>query len=172
MFQKALDYTLVGLDNTFCFLDDILIVSKGSYEEHMQLVKTCLKKLDDENLAISLKKCEFAKHSIKWLGFAITETGLKPLNSKTSALLKLDAPKTQKQLRSFMGAVHHLLKFLPDLARKSNVFRSLLKNGAKFKWDFEHHCAFNEIKHDIANLTENAHYNPHLPNKGSMRRIH
>ena len=88
MFQKALDYTLIGLENTFCFLDDILIVSKGSYEEHMKLVKICLKELDDENLAISLKKCEFAKHSIKWLGFAITETGLKPLNSKTSALLK------------------------------------------------------------------------------------
>ena len=64
-----------------------------------------------------------------------------------------------------MGAVHHLLKFLPDLARKSNVFRSLLKNGAKFKWDLEHHCAFNEIKHDIANFTENAHYNPNLPTR-------
>ena len=64
-----------------------------------------------------------------------------------------------------MGAVHHLLKFLPDIARKSNVFRGLLKNGAKFSWDFEHQCAFNEIKHDIANLTENAHYNPHLPTR-------
>ena len=120
---------------------------------------------NEDNFAISLKKREFAKHNIKWLGFAITETGLKPLNSKTSALLKLDAPKTQKQLRSFMGAVHHLLKFLPDLARKSNVFRGLLKNGAKFSWDFEDQCAFNEIKHNIANLTENAHYNPHLPTR-------
>ena len=33
-FQKAMDYTLIGLKNTFCFLDDILIVSKGSVEEH------------------------------------------------------------------------------------------------------------------------------------------
>ena len=39
MFQKALDYTLIGLENTLCFLDDVLIVSKGSYEEHMKLVK-------------------------------------------------------------------------------------------------------------------------------------
>ena len=31
-FQKAMDYTLVGLTNTYCFLDDILIVSKGSKE--------------------------------------------------------------------------------------------------------------------------------------------
>ena len=29
-FQKALDSTLVGLTSTHCFLDDIIIVSKGS----------------------------------------------------------------------------------------------------------------------------------------------
>ena len=29
-FQKATDYTLIGLKNAFCFLDDIFIVSKGS----------------------------------------------------------------------------------------------------------------------------------------------
>ena len=29
-----LDYTLVGLQNTYCFLDDIIIVSRGSKEEH------------------------------------------------------------------------------------------------------------------------------------------
>ena len=33
-FQKARDYTLINLKNTYCFLDDILIVSKGSLEEH------------------------------------------------------------------------------------------------------------------------------------------
>ena len=29
-FQKLMDYTLVGLQNTHCFLDDIIIVSRGS----------------------------------------------------------------------------------------------------------------------------------------------
>ena len=33
-FQKAMDYNLIGLKNTYCFLDDILIVSRGSLEEH------------------------------------------------------------------------------------------------------------------------------------------
>ena len=33
-FQKAMDYTLIGPKNTYCFLNDILIVSKGSLEEH------------------------------------------------------------------------------------------------------------------------------------------
>ena len=43
-FQKAMDYTLIGLKNKFCFLDDIFIVSKGPEEDHFQLVIDCLKK--------------------------------------------------------------------------------------------------------------------------------
>ena len=37
-FQKAMDYTLVGIQNTYCFLDDIIVVSRGSKEEHLKLV--------------------------------------------------------------------------------------------------------------------------------------
>ena len=32
--QKAMDFTLIGLKNTYCFLDDKLIVSRGSKKEH------------------------------------------------------------------------------------------------------------------------------------------
>ena len=35
-FQKAMDYTLVGLTNTYCFLDDIIVVSKRSKESHIK----------------------------------------------------------------------------------------------------------------------------------------
>ena len=46
-FQKAMDYTLIGLKNTYCFHDDILIVSKRSEDEHKHYVLNCLKRLDD-----------------------------------------------------------------------------------------------------------------------------
>ena len=36
-FQKATDYTLIDLKNTYCFLDDILIISKRSKEDHKQM---------------------------------------------------------------------------------------------------------------------------------------
>ena len=44
-FQKAMDYTLVGLTNTYCFLDDIILVSKGRKESHIKYVYKCLQKL-------------------------------------------------------------------------------------------------------------------------------
>ena len=67
-FQKVMEYTLVGLNNTHCFVDDIIIVSRGSKEDQLRLVCKCLKKMDDHNLRINLPKCHFAKFEIEWLG--------------------------------------------------------------------------------------------------------
>ena len=44
-FQKVMDYTLVGLQNTHWFLDDIIVVSRGSKEEHLKLVYRMFKKI-------------------------------------------------------------------------------------------------------------------------------
>ena len=71
-FQRAMDCTLAGLNNRFCFFDDILIVSRGGIEQHLDLVRKILFGLDQENLRINLAKCHFAKDKIEWLGHIIT----------------------------------------------------------------------------------------------------
>ena len=81
-FQKIMDYTLVGLDITHCYLDYIIIVSRGCKEDHLKLVYDCLKKLDDDNLRINLPKCHFAKTEIECLGHRFTQSGIAPLKQK------------------------------------------------------------------------------------------
>ena len=90
-FQKVMDYTLVGLQNTYCFLDDIIVVSRGSKDDHLKLVYKCLKKLDEDNLRINLPKCHFAKTEIEWLGHKFSQSGIAPLESKTAAIASLPA---------------------------------------------------------------------------------
>ena len=60
-FQKAMDYTLIGLQNTHCFLDDIIIVSTGTDADHLAYVFKFLKKLDDDNLRINLQNAILQK---------------------------------------------------------------------------------------------------------------
>ena len=38
-FQKTLDYTLLGLQNTYCFLDVIIIVITGTETDHLACYK-------------------------------------------------------------------------------------------------------------------------------------
>ena len=160
-----MDYTLVGLDNTHCFVDDIIIVSRGSKEDHLKLVFRCLKKLDDDNLRIKLPKCHFAKTEIKWLGHKFTQSGTAPLEYKTAANLNLAARKNLKQLRSFLGSVHYLSEFIPNLSQLCHPLRPLLKKKTKFVWNDELKNHFQSIKNKVANATENTHYNPHLENR-------
>ena len=160
--QKAMDYTLIGLENTYCFLDDILVVSKGSLIDHKNYVMKCLQRLDDENLGINLPKCHFGKLEIDWLGYHISQEGISPLESKTAAILVLEAPKTLKKLRSFLGSVHYIGKFILNLAQISHPLRPLLRKSSKFIWTTEHENCFQEIKTHVANATANSHYNPQL----------
>ena len=74
--QKAMDYTILGLKSNYCFLDDILIVSKGSVEEHKKCVFDCLHRLDEENLSITFQKAFSSKIVLDWHGYHIAQTVL------------------------------------------------------------------------------------------------
>ena len=150
------------MPNTYCFLDDITVVSNGTKELHLKYVYTCLQKLEADNLRINLSKCHFAKHQIIWLGFTFLQNGVKPIESKTAAIAEIKAPKTLKQLRSFLGSVHHLSKFIPNLAKICHPLRPLLKKSEKFIWTDNHQKQFEHTKTVIATATENAHFNPSL----------
>ena len=79
-FQKVMDYTLVRLQTSPCFLNDIIVVSRGSKEEHLKFtVYKCLKKLDEDNLGINLPKCHFAKTEIERLRHKFNQSGIAPL---------------------------------------------------------------------------------------------
>ena len=55
-FQKAIDLTRNIEKDTFAFLDDILIISHGTKEQHIDKLTKVLNKLDAENIAISVDK--------------------------------------------------------------------------------------------------------------------
>ena len=126
-FQKTMDRTLNHAKFTFCFLDDILIVSKGDEHEHEQLLINVLKKLDNKNLALKMEKCTFFQSEVSWLGQQLTSEGRTPKITKTETILELQHPKSLKQLRSFMGSVNHLSKFIPNAASLTDRLRPLLR---------------------------------------------
>ena len=85
-FQKAMDQGLGNLPNTYVFLDDILMVTKGSLEKHFEVVKQVLERLDNANIRLKWEKCKFAAEETDWLGYKLSQTGIKPINSKVQAL--------------------------------------------------------------------------------------
>ena len=152
-FEKAIDCTLAGLTNTFCFLDDILTVSRGRIEHHLDLIRKCLMKLDQENLRIILAKCQFANDQIEWLGHLITQSVKIPLSNKADAIEKLSLLQISKKC-DLMGSVHHLGKFIPILSQIGHPLRPLPKKNTKFVPANELEEHFKLIKTKIAELME------------------
>ena len=142
-FQIIMDFTLANIKSAHAFLYDIIIITKRSPTDHETELNKVFTRLDRENLAISLNKYEFAVTEITWLGYKINPNGIIPTKRKTEAIIKLGPPKTLKQLRSLMGSIHHLPKFISNLSQISAPLPPLLSHKEKIKnskldWNDEH----------------------------------
>ncbi len=72
-FQRYINYTLREYLDEFvsAYLDDTLIYTDGSLEDHRHKVKLVLKRLQEARLQLDIDKCEFECKSVKYLGFLI-----------------------------------------------------------------------------------------------------
>ena len=165
-FQRAMDTVLANEKNVFIFIDDILIVTKGSKEEHLKRVSEILYKLDQAHVRLKLEKCQFAKNETHWLGYKLTQSGIQPENSKVQGITERLRPKNIKQMRSFMGAINQLGKsqsFIPNLAQICSPFRSLLKQENEWDWKADHEKAFKEVNAKLKAITELNHFKRGVP---------
>ena len=64
-----------------------------------------------------------------------------------------------------MGSIHHLTRYLPNLAQTAAALRALLQNTEKKKpinWLPEHNSAFKNIIQLVAKILQNEHFDQHL----------
>ena len=83
-----------------------------------------------------LPKCEFHKDSIDFLGYRISQDGIKMDPNKVKAVLEWEPPKTRKQLQSFLGFANFYRTFIPQFASIALPLTELLKTkgeGEKMK---------------------------------------
>ena len=76
-FQEMMDEVLQGIEEEVHYLDDILIHTSGTEEEHQASVEQVLERLMDHDLAINLSKSEFHVKEIVFLGYVINRSEVK-----------------------------------------------------------------------------------------------
>ena len=159
--QRAMDCILAEYPQAHAFIDDILVVTKGTAIDHIATVEKILNKLDRENMSLKLTKCKFAQRECEWPGHKITSTGITPLVRKTEPIEALTPPRTLSQLKSFMGSIHSLHKYLPALAESSAPLQPLLSKSNEYIWTPECQNAFENLKKQVSNIVELRHFDIH-----------
>ena len=105
-----------------------------------------MNKLEKAGYRASERKSEFVLNQTKWLGHEIDENGYKPNEEKVGATLKLKPPEKTKELKSFLGAIQHMAKFLPKLSERTDRLRKLLKKNQPWIWGEQQQKDFQKIK--------------------------
>ena len=113
-FQRALETIFDGIEGLFIYMDDLLCYS-STPEEHYAIVTEVIKRLHDNGMAISLDKCIWEQPKVEYLGFEISESGLKPVPRKIEAITKIPEPRKQKDLLAFLGAANFYRRSLSGL---------------------------------------------------------
>ena len=88
----------------------------------------------------------------------IDENGIKSNEEKVEAILRLKPPENTKELKSFLGAIQYMAKFLPKLSERTDKLRKLLKKNEPWNWEEEQQKNFEKIKQMLTEGPCLAHY--------------
>ncbi|GBC30198.2 uncharacterized protein LOC110064491 [Rhizophagus irregularis DAOM 181602=DAOM 197198] len=132
------------------YIDDIIIYSKN-WNEHLQHIKIVLEELRKANMMLKLKKCEWAKKNVEYLGHVVGTDGLKPDNKKIEKIKNLKPPKNIKQIREINGLCSYYRKFVKGYSKIVKPIMKLTRKDVPFVWTDKQQKALEELKEKLIN---------------------
>ena len=124
IFQERVSTLFQEIDYVRAYIDDVLCLTSADWDDHLQKLEPVLEKLQQTGLKVNAGKSTFGASQVEYLGYILTREGLKYVEKKISAIMKIKAPETIKQLRSFIDMINYYRDFW---IRRSHVLTPLTK---------------------------------------------
>lgn len=154
-----MDEIVAGLEGVIVYLDDAMVWGR-SQEEHDTRLKNLLNRLKEYNVLLNEDKCQYNVDELEFLGHNLSSDGVKPTDSRVRAVEQFRRPENIAEVRSFLGLITYVSRFIPHLASKTEMLRALLKKETKFQWTSAHQSTFEEIKEAVSNIGYLGFFNP------------
>lgn len=137
-----------GLQGVVCHMDDILIWGRDQ-QDHDIRQHTVLNQLQEAVVTLNMEKCELGKSEVKFLGHILSADGVQPDPDKVKAVMSLKEPSNTGEVRSFLGMLNQLGKYIPGLGEKDKPLRDLLSMKNQWVWGCAQQRAFDQLKNDL-----------------------
>ena len=164
IYQREMSRILRGLDGIEVYQDDIIIHGKDARQHDERLRKT-LDVINMNGIKLNQKKCKYRQSSITFLGHRIDANGIFAHEDKIKAIVDMTAPTNVPELRSFMGMVNFMARFIPSLSTIMEPLSRLLKSDQEWTWDAQQEDAFAAVKNAMTKSTALAFYDHNRPTK-------
>ena len=129
--------------NVQVYVDDMLVKSLRE-DKHLSDLHETFDTLWMYNMRLNLNKCVFGVTAGKFLGFMVSQRGIKVNPEKIRAIMELAPPKTVKEVQSMNGKIAALNRFVSRVTDKCLSFFCVLKRS--FEWTDECQQAFENLK--------------------------
>jgi transposase InsO family protein len=113
----------------FAYVDDVLICSMGSREEHVALVDAVMASFAKFDFTFKLSKTDLYKPEMDFLGHRLTQDGLARQAAKVEAIQQWAMPTTQAEVRSFISVIGYYRRFVDGFAGLAQPLTDLLREG-------------------------------------------
>jgi len=97
------------------YVDNIVVKSKTK-AGHFQILEQVFERCRKYKLRMNPMKCAFGVSTRKFLGFLIHRRGISVDPAKATTIATMKRPTTVKELKSFLGKVSYIRRFVPGLA--------------------------------------------------------
>jgi hypothetical protein len=143
-------------------MDDILVYGKDT-EEHDRRLNDVMAAIQAAGVKLNKSKCHLRKLEVTYFGHCITADGIKPEKGKIEAITKLGPPTNVSELRTVLGMLNYLGKFVKDLASMIKPITDLLKADVSWQWGPSQELAFSKAKEAVTTAPALAFYRSQLP---------
>ena len=132
-------------------MDDIVVKSKKR-GEHFYVLRKVFERCRAFKLRMNSFKCAFGVSSGKFLGFLVHSRRIDVDPAKATAIATMRPLATVKELKSFLGKVSYIQRFIPWLASTTSAFTKLLRKGQSFEWGEVQQTTFKRLQRIMINL--------------------
>ncbi len=154
LMQRCLGSQLV--DTTLVYLDDVIVYSPD-FESHLQHLEQVFRAMEKYGLKLQPDKCQLFRKEVKFLGHCVSASGVSVDPEKVSVVQGWSAPKTVRQVRSFLGFVGYYRRFIKDFSKIAKPLNQLLvvsgrprgRGSPPVAWDSTCDVAFQRLKQEL-----------------------
>ena len=161
IFQRTMEQLLAGMQMVVVYLDDILVCGR-TLQEHDEVLKQVLDRLQSAGLRLNREKCLLSQPSVMFLGHHIDATGIHPTAEKVQDVTNAPVPTNVAELRSYLGLINYYHKFLCNLSSILAPLHELLSTKS-WQWSSTQQAAFDKSKVLLSSAPVRVHYDPKLP---------
>ena len=152
VFQEKMSELMQGLEFVRAYIDDLLVLTKSDWDDHLNKLSTVLNRIALAELKINANKSFFGKTETEYLGFWISRTGIRPITKKVEAIQQLKPPKTRRELRRFIGIINY---YRDMWIHRSSILAPLSRLTSKqvpWQWTDKEQKAFDNMKKIIGHF--------------------